>query len=197
MRRTMGVLLAWLALVPGQSGAAEAAERQRTFIRAGSLRRGERTRRLQAGCGIAGKLAGGRVPEWCRVLQPGQRLFSGGRFRPGDCGVPQGQAASPARSVSGSEPAPGPGVGPRPPARAACSLVASRLLLERLAVVPREGLRSLRRSAAGRTGGVHIGPHAPAAALRGGRRGCLCWRSAWDWIRASATARSPGHGTAW
>ncbi len=34
MRRTMGVLLAWLALVPGQSGAAEAAERQRTFIRA-------------------------------------------------------------------------------------------------------------------------------------------------------------------
>ena len=74
--------------------------------------------------------------------------------RPGDRGVSQGQTVSPARSLSGSEPAASTHGGPWPHARIAYSLVETRVVLERLVVIPREGLWFVRRFLAGCSGGM-------------------------------------------
>ena len=105
MHRIVPALIVLGVLVlPAEAFAAGPGTRERTFVRApGSLRCREVSGGLPCLGGPPGIPARRRVPQWGRLLQPGECVLPGGGIRTVDRRVPQGQAIPPARSVSRGE----------------------------------------------------------------------------------------------
>src|SRR5262249_25173051 len=141
--------------------------------RARGLRRREVTGRLpRVGCPPR-ILARGWIPQRSGLLQPRQCLLPGRRIWARDRGLSQGQAVSPARPLSRGEFAPGALGRAGPPSGTASSVVETRPVLERLAVIPRQGALGVGRLRTGGDGGVRGPAPPPAASLlakRGARR---------------------------
>ena len=133
--------------------AAEPGTRERTFVRALEVFDAAKTPAdYRESAALLESLLADGFRNGAVYYNLGNAYFRAGEYRPVDRGVPQGQAVPPARSVSRGEFAASALGRPGPLARTASPVVEARVVLERLVVVSREGLRVVRGLSAGGPG---------------------------------------------